>query len=103
MHRFVILTQVGQTAVEGCLDAFDSDPSAQSSEEDIYTIHKGSLDDMERELIRQALRDHGANRGETARFLGISRSTLWKKLSQGEDEALSGGGAGEPDGKEADQ
>ena len=103
MHRFVILTQVGQTAVEGCLDAFDSDPSAQSSEEDIYTIRKGSLDDMERELIRQALRDHGANRGETARFLGISRSTLWKKLSQGEDEALSGGGAGEPDGKEADQ
>jgi transcriptional regulator with PAS, ATPase and Fis domain len=34
----------------------------------------------EQSLIRQALRDAGGNKAEAARRLGMSRTTLWKKL-----------------------
>lgn len=40
------------------------------------------LRDAERELILRELERNGQNRAETARALGISRSTLWRKLRQ---------------------
>jgi two-component system response regulator HydG len=36
----------------------------------------------EREILSRALRESGGNRAETARRLGMSRTTLWKKLKQ---------------------
>ncbi|MBD3161171.1 MAG: PAS domain S-box protein [Candidatus Latescibacteria bacterium] len=36
----------------------------------------------ERAVIQEALRRHGGNRQETARELGMHRSTLWRKLRQ---------------------
>jgi len=40
--------------------------------------------DDERALIRGALEDAGGNRAEAARRLGMSRTTLWKKLKDGQ-------------------
>jgi len=40
------------------------------------------LEDVEREAILKALREHGFNRSETARSLGISRRTLLYKLQR---------------------
>lgn len=37
---------------------------------------------QEEELLSRALRESGGNRAETARRLGMSRTTLWKKLKQ---------------------
>lgn len=45
--------------------------------------------DFERQVIRQALAEAGANRSRAAESLGISRKTLWKKLrlhGLGDDE-----------------
>jgi len=36
----------------------------------------------EREQIRRALEQAGGRKGEAAQSLGISRSTLWRKLKQ---------------------
>ena len=41
-----------------------------------------SLADVEREHIQRVLRRHGGNSTATARQLGISRTTLWRKLRQ---------------------
>jgi DNA-binding NtrC family response regulator len=41
-----------------------------------------TCDDLERSLIRQALLNNGDNRVRTARALGISRVTLYKKLKK---------------------
>jgi transcriptional regulator of acetoin/glycerol metabolism len=40
----------------------------------------GSLDDAERERIVAALARHNGRKGLAARELGMSRSTLWRKL-----------------------
>ena len=36
----------------------------------------------EKEMILQALQETGGNKAEAARKLGMSRTTLWKKLKQ---------------------
>ena len=41
-----------------------------------------SLADVEREHIRRVLAHHGGNATAAARQLGISRTTLWRKLRQ---------------------
>ncbi|WP_437882775.1 sigma-54-dependent Fis family transcriptional regulator [Pseudomonas sp. LRF_L74] len=44
------------------------------------SAHGGTLHALEREAIQQALRQHQGNMSATAKALGISRSTLYKKL-----------------------
>ena len=46
------------------------------------TPPRGSLREVERELIEKALRRHGGNITEAARELGIHRTTLWRKLKR---------------------
>jgi two-component system NtrC family response regulator len=41
-----------------------------------------ALEDLEQEIIRQALARHGGNQSQTARYLGISRSTLIYRLQK---------------------
>ena len=38
------------------------------------------------EIIREIVTSHGGNRAAAARELGISRTTLWRYLNQGEQE-----------------
>jgi transcriptional regulator of acetoin/glycerol metabolism len=40
------------------------------------------LSDIEGDLIRHALRDHNGNVARTSRALGISRSTIYRKLRE---------------------
>ncbi len=41
-----------------------------------------TLEQVEREHIRRVLRRHSGNASEAAKSLGISRSTLWRKMKQ---------------------
>jgi transcriptional regulator with PAS, ATPase and Fis domain len=53
----------------------------------------GDLDDMERQMIFQALEKHGGNQGKAADSLGISRRTLLRKLKlyrEDEDKPAAG-------------
>lgn len=42
----------------------------------------GTLEEMEREMIRSRLRETNANMAATAKILGISRATLYRKVKQ---------------------
>jgi len=42
----------------------------------------GSLKEVEREAIEQALKASGGNKSKAARLLGVSRKTLWHKVKQ---------------------
>lgn len=44
--------------------------------------HMRKLDDMESEIIRMAISRYGGHLSEVARRLGISRSTLYRKLKK---------------------
>jgi len=42
--------------------------------------HQGTLEEIERNIIKQVLQEEGNNQTKTASRLGINRSTLWRKL-----------------------
>lgn len=48
------------------------------------------LEDMEQELIRNALRRYSGHMSDVARYLGIGRSTLYRKLSSMEEHRRAG-------------
>jgi DNA-binding NtrC family response regulator len=48
-----------------------------------------TLEDAERHLIEEALKRFGGNRRQTARALGISERTLYRKLKEAEEEEES--------------
>ena len=47
------------------------------------------LEEIERELIRRTLEQHGGNRTRTAEVLGIGVRTLFNKLRDGTPEAVN--------------
>ena len=57
------------------------------------TIRLGSIPEMEKQILTQASRLIRGNRGEMAKILGISRTTLWKKLKDLEIELPGSGQA----------
>lgn len=46
------------------------------------TIEVGTMEEMEQQILRQLDRRGGLDRARLARLLGISRTTLWKKLKE---------------------
>ncbi len=56
-------------------DGLTSDPTIQRS-------RRSSLNDAEAAAIRDALERHNGHRANTARELGISTSTLWRRMSR---------------------
>ena len=48
----------------------------------VQHYYRAPPDRGEKEALSRALRESGGNRAATARRLGMSRTTLWKKLKQ---------------------
>lgn len=46
----------------------------------------GTLEDIERRVIQQVLKEENMNQSAAAKRLGIGRSTLWRKISAGEGQ-----------------
>lgn len=77
-HAFVVST--GRTIqLENLPPAIRSGPISVSLEQAVETP---LLDGAESTVIRQALERHNGNRRLTAQDLGISRSTLWRKMKR---------------------
>ena len=53
---------------------------ASTSDSDRYILHKGTLDEMEKQVIQQAYTKFDGNIAVMTRELGIGRTTLWRKL-----------------------
>lgn len=81
IHRYTILQQGRHIPVRECMEDLTSPVPVHG-----FSVAPGTLETMETELIHLCLERNHGNRAETARQLGISRSTLWKKLNA--DSAL---------------
>jgi PAS domain S-box-containing protein len=58
-------------------------PPALRPAEEAPAIHSlSTLQDLEARFLYEALRRHGWNRAETARDLGMHKTTLWRKIKQ---------------------
>lgn len=71
-----------------CLEAGDFDepirPETREAEPALYPYEGMTLEEVERLHIERVLHQTDYNKSRTAEILGINRTTLWKKLRQGE-------------------
>lgn len=71
-----ILNEEDSKSVKG-----DNSPQYNENERSI-TIKVGSLKEMEKEAIQKIIDRYSYNRTDICKILGISRTTLWKKLKE---------------------
>ena len=79
MQRYVILSHEGENSIQLC---FDEDIAMEAALEPQDVTSFGTLDEIEKAVILKRLKQNQGNRRKTAQELGISRSTLWKKLDK---------------------
>ncbi len=60
---------------------FDEKTTIQEEFIESISIRPGTLAEMERQLIRELLKNYNGNKTRVAATLGISRTTLWKRLN----------------------
>ena len=81
IHRYVILSKCQNISIRDCMETTALLPAECPPEPETICIAPGTLDEMEKEIIRIFLEKNNGNRSQTANELGISRTTLWKKIS----------------------
>ncbi len=82
IERMVVLTN--QSLIDAVLvpDNMKSGLVSVRKPHGIIPLGQGNLSDMERSVIEQTLRTSRGNKSLTAKHLGISRRTLYRKLSE---------------------
>ena len=84
MHRYVVLNKTGSSPLCLCLDTPPARPvRAGTMEGASLTVSRGTLAQIEHEVIMRCLEANRWNRQKAADELGICRATLWRKLKGG--------------------
>jgi transcriptional regulator with PAS, ATPase and Fis domain len=81
MHRYVILHNhiAEDRLIEESIVGYSSAPTTHRNR-DTISVHKDSLERMERAIITSFLNEYRWDKQRVAKRLGISRCTLWRKL-----------------------
>lgn len=90
MERFVILANGGRQDnkwTQQLLAEADEGVINEPADAGVnVTVKLGTLEEMEQQLIDVVEKRVQGNQSEIARYLGISRTTLWKKLNKGAED-----------------
>lgn len=83
IQRCVVLTQSVNNPVDVVIDLLHEQiMDKQQVGEKFITVEKGTLAEMENQIIRKLDMTSGYDRAKLTKFLGISRTTLWTKLKE---------------------
>jgi transcriptional regulator with PAS, ATPase and Fis domain len=88
IERYVVVSRhLAESDVELIGESLQTEriPPPAVAEENLsgeLRISLGTLDDMEQQIFREVLKRYGDNKLQTAMSLGISRTTLWKKIRE---------------------
>ncbi|MBF7082712.1 sigma 54-interacting transcriptional regulator [Desulfallas sp. Bu1-1] len=87
VERYVALGEedtANFTTFRSLLQKMKQNHHAEASIHDkqVLVLKLGNMEEMERQIIEQAMELVGGGKGELARVLGLSRTTLWKKLKK---------------------
>lgn len=81
MHRYVVLNKAGASSLSLCLDTPPVRPvRTKSAEGTSLVVSRGTLAQIENEVIMRCLEENRWNKQKAADELGICRATLWRKL-----------------------
>lgn len=81
IHRYVILNKCQNISIRDCMENVSLHTPECSPGSEMICIAPGTLEEMEKEIIHIFLEKNGGNKSQSANKLGISRTTLWKKIS----------------------
>ncbi|WP_338826229.1 Anaerobic nitric oxide reductase transcription regulator NorR [Moorella thermoacetica] len=84
LERLVVLHS-GEEVEAGDLDEI-LEPAENQPQPVLQLALRGTLAEMEGEIIRRTLALTGNNKEETCRRLGLSKTTLWRRLKSWQDE-----------------
>ena len=83
IEKYVLLTEGEPNSYplteELLADLYLNEQGMEQNGEEV-TIPVGTMQEMEASIIKALIRSYSLDRGELAKKLGISRTTLWKKL-----------------------
>lgn len=80
LRRAMLAENSAYIGVEGVKRVIEIEKSLWSSSRGAAAFWKGNLEEIERRIIRGILEEEGMNQARAAKRLGISRSTLWRKI-----------------------
>lgn len=91
VQRYIVLSkEFWESDLQYVIDFTNNNKDVESisNEEDlnILKIRLGSLNDMELQLIEQIMQRYSWNKKKVASLLGVSRTTLWKKIKELEEK-----------------
>lgn len=87
LERLVVLRSGREVSLEDIRELADTVQAEAQDGADTETLKielKGTLADMEKDIIYRTLEATGYDREETCRRLGISKTTLWRRLKSWE-------------------
>jgi DNA-binding NtrC family response regulator len=83
IHRSLLVASGSELTMDDLpAELRDREPTESAGSAPALSGEPRSLEELEREAIRQALEHYGGNLSDVARQLGIGRSTLYRKLEQ---------------------
>lgn len=92
IHRYVALQGEMAFSIKDCLTEeslkqiqnikLTTVNSEKGRDENLISVHRSSLEKMENEIINSVLQLNNGNKLSASEELGISRTTLWKKLKK---------------------
>ncbi|AEE91698.1 Proprionate catabolism activator, Fis family [Tepidanaerobacter acetatoxydans Re1] len=85
LERLVVLKGGLQITLEDIDGIKGISEDKMNNKETCGSVHielKGSMEDMEKEIVRKTLELTGYNKEKTCKKLGISQTTLWRKLKK---------------------
>ena len=80
LRRTMLAVDSAYIGEEDIRRMIETEKSLWSSSRGAAAFWKGSLEEIESRIIRGILEEEGMNQAKTAKRLGISRSTLWRKI-----------------------
>ena len=82
VERLIVICEKETIDEETVMEATVSNEYAHMEMRNKSVKNKGILSNVEMELIEKVLKDTKGNKAEAARKLGISKTTLWRKLNR---------------------
>ncbi|MFP3751686.1 helix-turn-helix domain-containing protein, partial [Bacillus altitudinis] len=81
MEELVLTTKSGYITLSKAKPAIEQ-LASENEEKQLSSYLHGTLDEIERRIIRTVLEEENMNQSKAAKRLNINRTTLWRKLKE---------------------